>query len=122
MGYDLAFWKGPRTARKPEAIYIDLQNGVAVPDVEALSMADVLSALETAFAGLERLDEHQQAFWDPADQKTVIEFAWSEQHFVATARGAYTNEQLNTIIDVGTSVGARLYDPQVDVRFGGEDT
>ncbi len=47
-----------------------------------------------------------------------MEFSWSPQHLVATARGNIENDDMNGTIDICVDVGgARLYDPQTGERF-----
>lgn len=118
MSYDLAFWAGPRSSREPASIYQDLMDGHAVDSLGTFATAPVLAALEAKFPGLSAPLEAGQAFWESNPAGVMFEFFWSEQHLVAMARGQFTNDQMNAVIDVCVSVGGgRLYDPQTDERF-----
>jgi hypothetical protein len=82
----------------------------------------MLDALTDQFVGLAAPtgDEGYTA-WEGPNHETVFEFNWSPQNLMATARGRYSNDQMNVIIDIGIEVGGgRLYDPQTGERFGGQ--
>lgn len=118
VAYDLAFWAGPRTSREPSSIYMDLLNGQEVPGLRPFAISEVLNELQARFPGLRAPLGAGQANWESNPPGAVFEFSWSQQHLLATARGTFTNDQMNSIIDVCVTVGdARLYDPQTNERF-----
>ena len=80
----------------------------------------VLEALGVKFPGLTPPPTAPvgAAAWEAQDNSTVFEFSWSPQHLVATARGRYTNDQMNDVVNTCIEVGGgRLYDPQTGERF-----
>ena len=121
MSYDLAFWADSRADRPdPQQVYEDLQGGATVEGLGPFDTRAALEVLGEKFPGLTPppVDTVGATAWEAPDDSAVFEFSWSPQHLVATARGRYTNEQMNEIIDVGTGVGGgRLYDPQTGERF-----
>ena len=121
MAYDLAFWTDTRTERpEPNTIYAELLAGRAVEGIGPFNAVATLDALAEKLPGLKPSPTTAtgSATWEAPSGATVFEFSWSPQHLIVTARGRYTGDQMNTIIDVGTDVGGgRLYDPQTDERF-----
>jgi hypothetical protein len=120
MAYDLAFWVDVRDVRpEPNDIYQRLVDGQAVDGLGRFNTRSALAELATRFPGLVPPDgETGWTVWEAPDASSVFEFAWSSQHLIVTARGAYTSDQMNWIIDVSVDVGGgRLYDPQTRERF-----
>ena len=120
MSYDLVFWTDNRAIRPdPNMVYQALLNEQSVEDLGSFDTSAVLSALRSYFPGFEPGAESTgSAFWEAVDASSVFEFSWSDQHLLATARGRYTNDQMNSIIDVCIEVGGgRLFDPQTGERF-----
>jgi hypothetical protein len=121
VSYDLVFWRDPRSERPdPEGIFHALVDGRPVPGLDQLAVEATVRALAERFPGVEPppAGEAGYSVWEGPDMQAVIEFSWSPQHLMATARGGVTKEQLNWIIDICVDVaGARLYDPQVNERF-----
>ena len=123
MAYDLAFWNDPRTERpEPKVIYAELVGGGTVEGLAPFNAAAMLDALAQEFPGVtpSPVAAAGTTAWEDPDASAVFEFTWSPQHLVATARGSFTGDQMNAIIDLGVDVGGgRLYDPQTDERFDG---
>ena len=121
MSYDLAFWTDSRANRPdPQQVYDDLQGGATVEGLGPFDSQAALEALGEKFHGLTPLPTNTvgTTAWEAPDNSTVFEFSWSPQHLVATARGRYTNDQMNDVIDICIEVGGgRLYDPQTGERF-----
>jgi hypothetical protein len=121
VSYDLVFWRDPRGERPdPAGIFRAILDGRPVPDLDQLPVEATLRALAKRFPGVEPSPAHEPGYavWESPDMDAVIEFSWSSQHLMATARGDVMNEQMNSIIDICVQVaGARLYDPQVNERF-----
>jgi hypothetical protein len=123
MSYDLAFWTDPRPERpEPQTVYKDLLDGLVVDGLGQFETRVALRALAEHFLGFAPpSDESGTAYWESPDGRSVFEFSWSPQYLLATARGQYTNEQMNNIIDVCVDLGGgRLYDPQTGERFDSE--
>lgn len=123
MSYDLVFWTDARPDRPdPQSTYRDLIDGATVEGLGPFNAQAVLDALSDQFAGLAaHAGNAGYTVWEGPNNETVFEFNWSPQYLMVTARGNYTNEQMNVIIDVGTQVGGgSLYDPQTGERFNGQ--
>lgn len=122
MAYDLVFWTDTRADRpEPKHIYTELVSGRAVEGLGHFDTPALLRALSDAFPAMvpSPTEATGSAAWEAPDGKTVFEFTWSPRHLLATARGRYSDDQMNAIIDLGIDVGGgRLYDPQTDERFG----
>ena len=121
MSYDLAFWTDPRPTRpEPQQIYDQLQGGATVDGLGSFDTRAALERLSGRFPGLTPppTTPTGATTWEAPDNSTVFEFSWSPQHIVATARGHYTNDQMNDVIDICIELGGgRLYDPQTGERF-----
>jgi len=119
MSYDLAFWCDPIAGqRDPQAVYESLQGGQAVEGLGDFSLDATLASLAARFPGMDVTSANRFTAWERSDNSAVIEFSWSSQHLVATARGDVGNDDMNAIIDICVDVGgARLYDPQTGERF-----
>jgi hypothetical protein len=121
VSYDLAFWTDLRPIRpEPQQVYDQLQSGATVDGLGPFDTRAVLVVLGEKFPGLTPPPSAPAGTtaWKASDNSTAFEFTWSPQHLIATARGRYTNDQMNEIIDVGIEVGGgRLYDPQTGERF-----
>lgn len=124
MGYDLAFWCDDNPSeRDPQAVYEALLAGRQVEGLGAFRLDAALAALAQRFPGMHgdgaaAAQVGKYASWDRADGAAAVEFSWSPQHLLATARGAVSNDEMNAIIDICVGIGgARLYDPQTGERF-----
>lgn len=123
MSYDLVFWTDHRTDRpEPSEIYQALLAGQPVRGLDPFDARQALAGLAPHFPGLTPTgDATGYLAWEAPDASVVFEFSWSPQHLLATARGRYTNEQMNEIIESAiTSGGGRLFDPQTGERFDSE--
>ena len=119
MSYDLVFWTDTRADRpRPQEIYAALIAGETVPGLGEFDTAAVLRSLGEVFGGFAGSGPSGQEYWESPDGETVLEISWSAQHLLVTARGDYSDDVLNSVIDVGLDVGGgRLYDPQTGERF-----
>jgi hypothetical protein len=124
VAYDLAFWTDPRPIRpEPQQVYDQLQSGGTVDGLGHFDTPAALEALGEKFPGLTPPPTASAGAtaWEAPDRSAVFEVSWSPQHLIATARGRYTNDQMNQVIDVCIEVGGgRLYDPQTGERFDGQ--
>ena len=123
MSYDLVFWADPRRDRPdPQSVYCDLVDGATVEGLGSFNARGMLDALTVQFVGLAAPPEDEgYTAWESPNNETAFEFNWSPQYLMATARGKYSNDQMNVIIDFGIEVGGgRLYDPQTGERFDGQ--
>ena len=118
MGYDLAFWCDPQPSeRDAQAVYETLLDGREADGLGAFAVEATLAELAQRFPGMTH-EAPGYAVWERGDDAAVIEFSWSAQHLVATARGTVSNDELNAIVDICVDVGGgRLYDPQTGERF-----
>ena len=103
MAYDLALWTDTRTERpEPSTVYSALLEGRAVEGIGPFSALAMLDALAEKLPGFKPSPTMAtgSATWEAPAGAAVFEFNWSPQHLVATARGRYTGDQMNTIIDI----------------------
>lgn len=120
MAYDLVFWTDLRGARPdPKVIYQALLDEQPVEGLGPFQTSQVLAALSGYFPGLTPSnDAVGSTVWEAPDASSIFEFSWSPQHLLAVAHGTYSDEQMNSIIEVCVEIGGgRLYDPQTDERF-----
>ena len=121
MSYDLAFWTDSRPTRPdPRQVYDQLLGGATVEGLGPFDSRAALEALGSKFPGLTPPPAAPEGVtaWEAPGASVVFEFSWSPQHLVATARGRYTNDQMNDVINICIDVGGgRLYDPQTGERF-----
>jgi hypothetical protein len=118
MSYDLCFWKQAGDAElDSRATYIALIGGQDVAGVEPFPIDEFADGVDAAFPGVtrERRDSNE-IFWLDTDGALLFEMSWSDAHVFATVR-PLDESVANRLIDIGVSVGAALYDPQVDERF-----
>jgi hypothetical protein len=119
MSYDLVFWKQQAIIEAdPRAIYRTLVvHGGTVDGVEPLPVDEFVKGIEAAFpnATCERSGD-DQIFWLDQKQQLIFEMYYTPVVVVATMR-PLDESVANRIVDVAVSVGAPLYDPQVNERF-----
>jgi len=118
MSYDLVFWCDESPGeRDPQLVYEALLEDRQVVGLDDFEVPATLEALATRFPEIVHV-ANRAAVWEEATGAGVIEFAWSDQHLMATARGDVGKDEINAIIDICVDVGgARLYDPQIGQRF-----
>ena len=109
MSYDLAFWCDPKPAgRDAQVVYETLVDGREVEGLDTFEVEATVAALALRFPGMSRAASGC-AVWERGDGAAAVEFAWSRQHLVATARGKVSNDEMNAIVDICVGVGgARL--------------
>lgn len=118
MTYDLCFWKQVEDVElDSRATFIALIGGQEVAGVDPFPIEEFAEGVEAAFPGvtLERRGGNE-IIWLDADGALLFEMMWSHAHLLATLR-PLDESVANCLIDIAVSVGAALYDPQVDERF-----
>jgi len=120
VSYDLVFWRyatGDR--RDPRNVFDDLMGGGAPSDVGRLPIDEILAALVEAHAGAVREPSgpgREWVDWVASDGRSSFQVEWSDRHLVVFCRGA-SDDDMNRIIDIVSSFGCPLYDPQTSERF-----
>ncbi|HEY5196602.1 MAG TPA: hypothetical protein VIJ51_06200 [Solirubrobacteraceae bacterium] len=120
MSYDLVFWRQDHAATAaPEAIYSSLLRGERVDGILDLRVEEFLSAILGTFSGSVREPNGSEDWvvWVASDEQAMFEVQWSPQHVLVCCRGT-SNDTMNDLIDIAVAHGCRLYDPQVNERFG----
>jgi hypothetical protein len=117
MSYQLCFWsERPGVSLAPQTAYERLLEGNEVDGLLPLPIDAYLEALANAFPGGTR--EHNGAFdwfvWE--GPSSMFEVEWSDVHVLVTMR-PLDEDKANVLIDLATSFGAPLYDPQIAERF-----
>ncbi|OAN34022.1 hypothetical protein [Microbacterium sp. H83] len=122
MGYELTFWAGGDDLDPLETYRrLDAETIVGVRDVDADQLVD---ALATKLSGWTRSGErrdHQFILQPPGadpDGSPAFDVNIHPQHARFDGYGIEDGEDFNAIIDVMHSLGYRLFDPQVNERFG----
>jgi hypothetical protein len=120
VSYDLVFSRqhGPATD-SPQSIYSELLEGRRVNGLVELDTESFIDGVLDAFPGAARGPQGDAEWieWSAPDRNASFQVEWSTQHVVAFCRGA-TNDVMNRLIDIAVTHGCRLYDPQVNERFG----
>ncbi|WP_120494802.1 hypothetical protein [Microbacterium phyllosphaerae] len=116
MSYTLAFWSGGDNL-DPLETYRNLD----VEPIEAVRVVDSTEldrALAVGLPGWTRDDIHFHPPGVEVGSAPVFELYVGERIVDFTGIGIEDGEHFNAIIDVMHPLGYRLYDPQVNERFG----
>ncbi len=112
------FWQQEAPGASSQEIYRGLMAGRTPSGLCALPMDAIQSALIGALPGMDLVPNAEapaRMFWT-ADNRTSVEFGWSDHHLVAELRpaGTFSHDVANRIIDVMVRFDCPLYDPQTE--------
>ena len=115
MSYDIDFWRYEKGIRlNHQEVYERLSDGQHVNGLENLPISEITAAVKTAFADWERPDEET---WDGGDRGSFQMFTTPQ--FFRFDLYRVEDVDVNRLIEIATTFGCPLYDPQAGKRFDG---
>jgi hypothetical protein len=118
MSYDLAFWKQKLASQvQPSEIYRNLLDGKTVESLETIPTAAFIARVHQKFPGI--IEDGGLVFWD-GEKRGFFELYSSKQHVHFCCR-QLSGDDMNALIDIAAEFDCRLYDPQTNQRYGGQE-